>query len=154
MKRFWDKVDKSGDCWEWTGAKFQDNGYGQFWFNGTTVRVHRFSWMIANGTIPDGLCICHTCDNPLCVNPDHLWLGTNKENTHDMMAKGRWKNGGMDGGAKGERNSHSKIIEEDVRRIRESFLFGATQNDLISIYPINQQSISNIINHKTWRDVA
>lgn len=88
MKRFWDKVDKSGDCWEWAAA-CNSSGYGHIKLDGAMILAHRLSWILANGPIPDNLCICHTCDNRTCVNPDHLWLGTRADNNSDMTKKGR-----------------------------------------------------------------
>ena len=86
LTRFWNKVDKSGACWEWTASKDKD-GYGLFHFNRKQVRAHRFAFGLDN--IPKGMAVCHTCDNPGCVNPDHLFLGTNLDNTQDMISKGR-----------------------------------------------------------------
>ena len=91
--RFWAKVDKSGDCWLWTGAIFAGNGYGQFSpAHHVNVAAHRFSWELHNGPIPDGLLVCHHCDTPLCVRLDHLFLGTASDNMQDMIRKGRQNN--------------------------------------------------------------
>jgi hypothetical protein len=85
--RFWSRVTKGDGCWEWSGARDR-GGYGHF--NGAHGnRAHRFSWILANGPIPAGMLICHRCDNPPCVNPDHLFLGTVLDNHRDMDAKGR-----------------------------------------------------------------
>jgi hypothetical protein len=89
MIRFWSKVDiKSADeCWEWLSSK-TSFGHGRF-ISENDITAHRFSWILFNGAIPDGLCVCHTCDNPGCVNPNHLWVGTKTDNNRDMTAKGR-----------------------------------------------------------------
>lgn len=95
VTRFWSKVDKSGECWMWLGSKVGMN-YGQFYLQGRTRRAHRVAWEIAIGPIPDGLCILHICDNPSCVNPRHMRLGTYADNNKDAAQKGR--------SAKGERH--------------------------------------------------
>lgn len=88
MDRFWSKVDKSGDCWVWTAA-VSSKGYGRFKLNGKLVSPHRLAWEWANGPIPDGLVVCHECDNPPCVNPAHLKLGTQSQNMLDCVSRGR-----------------------------------------------------------------
>ena len=86
---FWSKVERSSGCWLWTGTKAASGGYGIFWENGNQHRAHRLSWLLTNGAIPKGMVVCHKCDNPPCVNPAHLFIGTMKDNVDDMMSKGR-----------------------------------------------------------------
>jgi hypothetical protein len=89
IRRFWDKVEKSDGCWNWKASK-NKQGYGRFGIAaGQSVNAHRVSYAIANGPIPIGLFICHVCDNPSCVNPDHLFAGTRQDNIDDMMIKKR-----------------------------------------------------------------
>lgn len=87
MERFWNKVEKSDGCWNWIGSKRV--GYGAFKINGKVTGAHRYSFELKNGKIPDGMIICHSCDNPSCVNPDHLFLGSHRDNTIDAFNKGR-----------------------------------------------------------------
>jgi hypothetical protein len=88
-QRFWPRVRKSTGCWEWTGGRYKSGGYGQFKASVGQVRAHRFSWELHNGPIPDGMWVLHRCDNPPCVRPEHLYLGTVRENVRDMIERGR-----------------------------------------------------------------
>ena len=88
MQKFFDKVNKTEDCWLWKAAT--RNGYGTMKFEGRTVDAHRISYILHFGLIPEGMLVCHKCDVPLCVNPKHLFLGTYKDNMQDCIAKGRF----------------------------------------------------------------
>lgn len=114
MDRFWSKVDKSGDCWEWTACRTRA-GYGQFKSDGRLHRAHRLAWALTNGPIPEGKHVLHRCDNPGCVNPDHLFLGSHQDNMDDMSNKGRRKNPGR-----------SRIVDPETEsKIRSEFVPGA-----------------------------
>lgn len=97
IKRFWNKVDKKQpyDCWKWLGkARCGKSGfYGQFWLKGKNATPHRVSYELAFGEYDKSMHVLHKCDNPICVNPNHLFLGTNEDNIKDKMSKGRWKGG-------------------------------------------------------------
>lgn len=148
--RFWNKVQKRSEkeCWEWTAKKFPD-GYGKFWFNEKSMRAHRISWMIHFGEIPNGLLVCHSCDNPACVNPNHLWLGTNQENLIDAVKKGRCKGGFV--GKFGENHPNTTLNQQQVDEIRILYQDKhLPQSRLSKMFFVSQGTISHIINRKTW----
>ena len=145
-ERFWAKVDKSGDCWEWTGGKMR-GGYGSFKDDGgKTVYAHRISWAINCGRIPKGLCVCHHCDNPNCVNPSHLFLGTDKDNKQDSMGKGRH--------AKGEIHGSAKLTEEDVKLARQIYADGKIGfGQLARRFGVCKRAMWKAIRRVTWKQV-
>ena len=136
--RFFDKVRKTSSCWLWT-ASTSTNGYGQFRFLGGYWRAHRVSYYLFVGKIPKGLKVLHTCDVKTCVNPDHLFLGTNKENTEDMIKKGR------------DRFRLPHLEASDVLAIRRDSEGGTSVADLATHYGVNARSIRDILKRRTWR---
>lgn len=116
LERFnekWITIPETG-CYWWTSVIVQ--GYGHIRKNGKWVKAHRVSYELNKGKIPKGMNVCHTCDNPMCVNPDHLFLGTQKDNMHDKVKKGR----AFTGDQKGANNGAAKLTESDIRDIRKS----------------------------------
>lgn len=151
--RFWKHVDKSGECWIWT-ASFQ-GWYGQIKSDGNSViGAHRASWIIHNGPIPDGLWVLHRCDNPACVNPDHLFLGTHDDNMRDMAEKGRQ---GLvnhpERAPRGERNRHAKLSESDVLTIRTAHASGVGTTALSRQYGVYETTIADIVSRRTWKHI-
>jgi len=133
------------DCWEWTGYK-DELGRGQFHvWKEKTYRVHRFMYELVNGKIPDGMCVCHECDNPSCVNPDHLFLGTHQDNMMDMNSKGRH--------AKGEQVKSSKLTDDDVIEIRKLYSLGYLQGYIAGRFGISAGNVSEIVNNILWRHI-
>jgi len=119
VERFWSRVVKTETCWHWTGAQLP-KGHSQMRAGGRKYYVHCISWCLANGEIPGSLCVCHNCpggDNPSCVNPSHLWLGTVGDNNRDKVAKGRSRNNP----ARGEASRNAKLSNILVRQLRTAF---------------------------------
>jgi hypothetical protein len=149
MKRFWDNVDKTGDCWEWRGAKYDDRGYGLTRLFKKKHLAHRVAFLFAYGTVPEELCVLHVCDNPICCRPDHLFLGTRIDNNHDCLEKGRHSRTSRN---RGESCGSSKLKEADVKMIRERYATETiTQARLANEYGVNQSTITYILNGKSWR---
>lgn len=145
-ERFWSKVNKTESCWLWTGAKAE---YGKFWLDGKTVSAHRLVYESIHGAVPDGMMVCHHCDNPLCVNPNHLFLGTASDNIEDMIQKGRQGYTGQ----RGVKNPKVKLHPYQVREIRIKARQGQSSSRLAKQYGVNKSTINRIINGDLWSHV-
>ncbi len=139
--------DHSDGCWQYKVLDMK--GYGQLKVNRKTYRASRFSWEIHIGNIPEGFLICHRCDNPCCVNPGHLFLGTSADNHKDMMQKGRQV---PPIGSKAHSAKLNESLVKDIKiRMKEEFKF--SNKELASIYNVSSPTISGIRHNKTWRHV-
>ena len=150
--RFNQKINKQGSCWNWTGS-INNKGYGTFglsfgWREYTQTYAHRYSYTINKGLIPKGLCVIHKCDNTKCVNPDHLFLGTMKDNTQDMISKGRDKLWGNP--MYGESNPASKLNTAQVLKIKSSLDLSGT---LAKRFCVSKSLIKMIKRNKIWKHV-
>lgn len=137
-ERFWSKVQKSNDCWVWTGRKTKF-GYGMASIKRRRIDTHRLSWEMHNGLIPKGMCVLHKCDNPPCVRPDHLFLGTQKDNVNDMVQKER---------------ATSSLCAKDVREIRALYAGGGvTMKAIGAQFGIHKGTVRGIIKRLRWAHI-
>lgn len=154
--RFWNQVDRRGSCWIWVGQT-NEKGYG--YFSGTPGQpnkkfyAHRVSWSLVHGEIPKGMHVCHKCDNPRCCNPEHLFLGTPKDNAQDMIRKGR-QGDHVAAAPKGEAVVTAKLTEVQVREIITLSHSGTSFSYLAKAYNVSPRTISNIVRGKSWRHVS
>ena len=149
--RFWQKVDKSGECWLFTGAKLI-GGYGHFKLHGTYPSAHRFSYTLFYGAIPPGLHVLHQCDNPPCVRPQHLFLGTDLDNQQDSRRKGRARPlSAATPRLYGENHPQAKLTFANVRAMRALAASQPIRIDKIAEkYGVSPSAISQVIHNKTW----
>lgn len=136
-------------CWNWIGAHDKD-GYGWISVNKEQIYAHRYSYTVSYGPIPESVQVLHKCDNPRCVNPDHLFLGTHQDNMDDMLQKGRKRT------VCGEENGTAKLTEEQVNEIRARYIprhpiHGC--NAMAREFGIGQMEVSRIINRKRWKHI-
>jgi hypothetical protein len=145
------KPDPETGCINWTGAHSgpPTNRRAMFWYDRRNHCASRVIWTAYHGMIPEGMCVCHTCDNPSCVNVEHLWLGTLADNNHDKAVKGRAP------GMSGSDNPLSVLTEETVLRIREEYATGKTTCKALGAqYGVAKATISLICSGKTWPHVG
>ena len=133
--RYWSKVATGDGCWEWTGAR-RGRGYGMFWSEVLTVSAHRWMWERTSGVIPARMDVCHRCDNPSCVRPDHLFLGTRAENVQDMDRKGR---------------RACKLTADQAAAIREDVRVGVRVSELMTRYGVSDSAIRDILHGRHWK---
>ena len=154
---FWDHVAKGDGCWEWTGSRRA--GYGRAIVNQKSVRAHRRAWVLTNGPIPDGLFVLHKCDNPPCVRPDHLFLGTQLDNRRDAVAKGRQASGANHAShlhpelRQGTNNGNAKLTEEIVREIRLMEMMRGDLSRMARRYSVSKTVIWKAYRGKSWRHI-
>jgi hypothetical protein len=149
-ERFWANVDRRGpdECWPWLGS--EDRGYGKLWVDGRNVRATHFSWELVNGPMPADKVGRHTCDNPPCVNPNHIVPGSQLENMRDKVLRQRQ--------AKGERNGAAKLTPEIVTRIRSEYVSRARGKASLRVlakrYGIDPSTVHDIVNRRLWKECA
>ena len=149
------QVDKSGDCWLWLGS-VNHRGYGRFncFEDQKDWLAHRVSFVIANGPIPDGMRVLHRCDNPPCVNPTHLFLGTPKDNTQDSIHKGRFKGVKQYRHLAPQPSGRAKLKDADISEIKRLYKNGMLQKDIAPRFGVHFNAISRIVNNKTYRHIT
>lgn len=137
------QTEANSGCWLWEGAVCE-KGYGRVAVQRKNRRAHRISWMQQNGPIPDGMLVCHRCDTRCCVNPDHLWIGSDTDNNHDMLSKGREK------WMHGITSPHAKLCDEDVIYIRSS---KESKHKLAKKFGVSPSTIGCAREYVTWKHI-
>lgn len=153
--RFWEKVNVGGEgeCWGWQ-AHTNNKGYGQFRLGGKVKLSHRVAWEMENGDIPDGICICHRCDNPPCCNPNHLFPGTHSDNMEDMYMKGRKNPTGTPIPAnRGSGNGMAKLTKEQVLKIRAMAKNRIHKKEIADRFGISASYVYDILKRRRWSHV-
>lgn len=156
--RFWPRVTKSDGCWTW-GGYCDEDGYGNFWFEGRTVRAHRWLWEFLNGPLGKEQQVLHRCDNPPCVRPDHLFVGTHDDNVKDKMLKGRNHYGPCPKGTanrpRGSAHFRTRLTEEQVREIRSRPRLPAKgfRQLWAKEFGITVYNLADVLSGRTWKHV-
>lgn len=147
FKRYY-RIDHLGDCWLWQRS-LNNSGYGSFFFNGILTTAHRASWMLFKGEIPEECFVLHVCDIRHCVNPDHLFLGTQSDNVQDMLKKGRAKYIAHHGENNGRARLSAQQVEE-IRALASRYL----HREIAKQYHVARQTISDIVAYRKWNRMA
>ena len=141
--RFWSRVQKTDGCWLWLWSR-NEFGYGVIGVAGRSKRAHRLSWEMVNGPIPDGMVVCHHCDNPACVNPEHLFVGTHADNVADKMSKGRCP--------RGETAGPARLTDAQTEEIRARRTRGESCRSIASFFGVAVSTVSGIVNNRRRAD--
>ncbi len=140
------KVERQDNgCWHFIGY-INEHGYGRVTYAGIRMYAHKMSYIAYRGPVPEGTKVLHSCDNPACINPEHLFLGSQQDNVDDMFAKNR-------DGVTGAKNRHAKLSENDVREIKDKLKAGVTQRSLADRFNVCRQTIGSIADGSNWRHV-
>jgi len=143
-KLFWEKVDKTGSCWLWTGL-LSDEGYGRFHVNRVGIPAHVYSYELHVGSVPDGMILRHTCDVRRCIRPDHLVPGTQKQNIADAVERGRH--------VQGETHGMTELTEVQVLEMRKLFKLKVPAKVLAAMFKVSRYTVYDIVKRKTWKCV-
>ena len=148
IERFEEKIKKTDSCWIWTSTISKNNGYGQFKLNNRTMSAHRVAYELYNSLIPKDLCVLHKCDNTICVNPKHLFLGTKNDNNLDRAKKNRSFK------PKGEKHPMVKLTKEQVLEIRQNYKgIPGEYKEIAKKYGISRSHVGGIINKIYWKEL-
>lgn len=145
LKKLMGKIKKSEGCWEWQGS-VSSGGYGHFPYKNKCYPAHRISWKLFKGEIPENMNVCHKCDNPSCVNPEHLFLGTQRENMKDMFSKNRKDHAQ-------ENHPRVKLSKENVLEIRDLIKQGFSQEIICHKFGITNGHVGSIKHRRTWKNL-
>jgi hypothetical protein len=144
--KFWDRVNKTDNCWIWRGYRHQSHHYGTLKVFKKRTYAHRYAWELTYGKIPNEMHVLHHCDNPPCVRPNHLFLGTQADNNRDKKQKGRL--------VFGSKRKLAKLKESDIPIIRELWKRGQSMQQIALVHGVHRNTIQQVLSSKTWKHVC